>query len=188
MHIWSRKSCNQLIIQPHIPVKHAYATLSLPITDAAPCTSWSTKQATNRQTWNRWHFYNASEELGICYLFLETLRILCCSAGVTAIGGSKSRSSICFGCSAVVFDPVVSQHKGFPNFVGCLSPCVHIPCRTLVDLLHQARQVDLRLSAGNGCFAASLASSYVVVIKKLNILQSSTPIPCVFFFLPPFGS
>lgn len=83
------------------------------------CALWSTKQTTNRQTCSGWHFYKAQEVLGNCYLFCSPLRILCCSAGVTAIAGCKSRSSLCFGCSAFVFDLVVSQHGGFPNFVGC---------------------------------------------------------------------
>lgn len=62
-------------------------------------------------------FIKQRRNWGICYLSLQPLRILCCSAGVTAIGGSKSRSSLCFGCSALVFDPVVSQHGGFSTFL-----------------------------------------------------------------------
>ena len=112
----------------------------------APCDRQNKKQTGRHATGDT--FVKRQRNWGFVICFRSPLGSSCCSAGVTAIGGCKSRSSLSCGCSAVIFDPVVSQRGGFPKFVRESQLCAHIPSHKS-HLLHQACQVDLWLSAGN---------------------------------------
>lgn len=84
---------------------------------------------------------------------------------------------MCFGWWAVVFDPVVSQHNGFPNAAGCLSRSVAFtfPPIKLVNLIHQGLQMDHWLSAGNGCcFFVSLSVRFHIEHSKGEYSESSS--------------
>lgn len=106
-------------------------------------------------------FHEAAEDFLFVFVFFAAPSgSLCCSAGVTAIGGSKSRSSLCFGCSALVFDPVASQHVAFSKLVhASFSPCMHIPGRKLATHLpRRACQQVIAFLSRSGEYSESRSS------------------------------
>lgn len=90
--------------------------------------------------------------------FLRLLRILCCSAGVTAIGGSKSRSILFWMLSISISPSCCTACWGFFSRFCEVCESLTTPAFTFpttnwqVISCFQACQVDLWLSAGN-CFS-----------------------------------
>lgn len=66
--------------------------------------SLQNKQQTGRHAAND-TFIKRQRFWGFVICFCGPLRVLCCSAGVTASGGSKSRSSLCFGMLSISIWP-----------------------------------------------------------------------------------